>query len=71
MIEPYESIIRVVAAGYCDFSRGGHGQWTRKIIPFVSHKHIFLLLLALQYTCLVGFSWWAVPFIIWMTLRTW
>jgi hypothetical protein len=68
MIEPYHSIILIFLAGYFDFSRGGHGQWTRKIIPFVSHKHIFLLLLASLYVYVIGFTYWSLIFVIWFTL---
>ena len=68
MIEPYRSILLIVLAGYFDFSRGGHGQWTRKIIPFISHKHIFLFLLASLYVYAVGFTYWASLFVVWFTI---
>jgi hypothetical protein len=67
MIEPYHSLLLIALAGYFDFSRGGHGQWTRKIIPFISHKHIFLFLLASLYVYVIeGFTWhtfqfWILP----------
>lgn len=68
MIEPYHSIVLICLAGYFDFSRGGHGQWTRKIIPFVSHKHIFLFLLASLYVYVIGFTYWSILFVVWFTI---
>lgn len=68
MIESCDSLLRIFVAGYSDFSRGGHGKWTRKFIPFISHKHIFLLLLALNYTNVIGWSWWALIFIAWFMI---
>ena len=65
MIDPYHSIILVILAGFCDWSRGGKGQWAR--VAFVSHKHIFLFLLASLYVYVIGFTYWAIIFVVWMT----
>lgn len=61
-------LFQISFSGFCDWQRGGAGKWTRKVVPFISHKHIFLLLLALNYTCVIGLTWWALIFIVWFTI---
>ncbi len=61
-------LIQIPLAAYCDWARGGGGQWTRKILPFVSHKHVWLFILANLYCNAIGYTWFSIIFIAWFTI---
>lgn len=61
-------IVRVALSSYSDWARGGGGKWTRRVIPFVSHKHIWLFILANLYCNVIGYTWFSIIFIVWFTI---